>query len=113
MDVFRDELLIVIDETIGYCLGDINKRILYGYLERKGVPKQEIPDKLDVFAETLENLVGTGRGQILGAASILEDTILKQLCKKLAIKYDEVGPGYFPEKCNRIREKYFGTQNVR
>jgi hypothetical protein len=57
--------------------------------------------------------VGTGRGQILGAASILEDIILKQLCKKLAVKYDEVGPGYFPEKCNRIREKYFVMKNAR
>jgi hypothetical protein len=35
VDVFGDELSIVIDETIGYCLGDINKRILYGYVERK------------------------------------------------------------------------------
>jgi hypothetical protein len=110
VDNFDSELLKVIDETIAFCLGEINMHILYQYMERKGVPKQEIPNRLEVFAESLENLVGTGRGQILGAAQILENAILKGLSKRVAIKYDEAVPGYFPEKCRRIKEMYLRTK---
>jgi hypothetical protein len=107
---FEVELLNVIDETLCYCLGSTNVQILYNYMERKGCPKQEIPQKLNLFVEILENLVGTGRGQILGAAPIMENAILKELCKKLEVKYDEIGPGYFPEQCKKLEAVYFRTK---
>ena len=105
MDNFDAVLLQVIDETIGYCLGEVNSQIIYRYLEEKGCPKHEIPRKLDVFAETLEDLVGTGRGMILGGALILEKEIVEALCKKLGVEYSEVvGSGYFPEQCKKLKE---------
>jgi len=82
-------------------------------MERKGCPKQEIPNRLDFFDETLEKLIGRGRGQILGVASILENSILKELCKKLEVKYDEIGPGYFPEQCSRLKDIYLRTKSSR
>ena len=111
MQDFEVELLSVIDETLCYCLGSTNVQILYQYMEKKGCPKQEIPQKLDLFVEILENLVGTGRGQILGAAPIMENAILKELCKKLEIKYDEIGPGYFPEQCKKLKDVYLRTKS--
>ena len=64
---FDGKLLQAIDETLVFCLGDRNTRLIYDFLEKSGCPKQEIPEKLDVFTENLERLVGVGRGQILGA----------------------------------------------
>jgi hypothetical protein len=101
---FDTELLQVIDETISYCLGEINKQVIFKFIEKRGVSKQEIPKKLDVFAEALEDIIGRGRGQILGAAIILENAILEQLCKKLNVNYDKLGLGQFSEKCGRLKK---------
>jgi len=109
---FEVELLKVIDETIAFVLGNVNLQIIYCYLERKGCPKHEIPNKLDLFVDTLDNLVGRDRGQMLGSASILESVIIKELCKKLGVKYDEVGPGYFPEQCCRLKQIFIRMSNA-
>jgi hypothetical protein len=105
LDEFERLLLQAIDETIRYCLGDINAQIFYNYLEKKDCPIQEIPKKLDVFVMELENLVGLGRGQILGPAQILKKEILKAFCAKLGINY-EVGPDYLPEQIRKLKEIY-------
>jgi hypothetical protein len=113
VETFNAELLQAIDDTLVYCLGEINARILYQFMEKKGFTKHEIPENLDVFVEILENLVGRGRGQILGAATILENSILKDLCKKLDVKYAEIGSGYFPEQCSKVREIYLRKKTSR
>jgi hypothetical protein len=61
-------------------LGEVNSQLIYNYLERKGVSKQDIPKKLDAFVMEFEDVVGFGRGQILGAAQIMEEAILKAFC---------------------------------
>jgi hypothetical protein len=99
-------LLESVDETIRYCLGDVNAQLIYSYLERKGIPRQDIPKKLDAFIIEFENVVGFGRGQILGAAQILEEAILKAFCAKLKIAYTEAGSRYFPDQIRRLKETY-------
>jgi hypothetical protein len=99
-------LLESVDETIRYCLGDVNAQLIYSYLERKGIPKQDIPKNLDAFVMEFENVVGFGRGQILGAAQILEEAILKAFCVKLKIAYTEGGSRYFPDQIRRLKETY-------
>jgi hypothetical protein len=106
VDEFNEKLMQSIDETISYCLGNTNANLIYGCLEKKGCTKQEIPEKLDIFVDTLENLVGVGRGQILGGALIMENAILKVLCLKLRIAPEEVGSGYFPNQIRKIKEIY-------
>jgi hypothetical protein len=103
---FNEKLLKAIDETLVFCLGDLNARLIYDYLEKVGCSKQEIPEKLDVFVEILEKLVGIGRGQILGASSVMENAILKAFCKKLGINYEEVGSGYLPNQVRKVKEIY-------
>ena len=111
MTTFNDKLLQVIDETIVFCLGNTNANLIYEYLEKKGYPKQEIPENLDVFSDTLEKLVGVGRGQILGASIIMENAILSEFCKKLGIDFKEVGPGYFPSQIKKLKEIYDSRSN--
>lgn len=103
---FDTLLLQAIDETIRYCLGDINAQLIYNYLERKGILKKEIPQRLDDFVMEFENVVGFGRGQVLGAAQIIEEAILKAFCTKLKINYVETGSRYFPYQIKMIKETY-------
>lgn len=111
MSDFDEKLLHVIDETITFCLGSTNLNLIYNYFEKIGCPKQEIPEKLDVFEDTLEKLVGVSRGQIFGAANIMENAILKQLCIKLGVKYEEIGPGYFPDQIKKLKTIYDSRSN--
>lgn len=95
-----------IDETIRYCLGEINTQLIYDYLEKKQCPRSDIPKNLDVFTAELENLIGPGKGQILGAAKIMEKAIIKVLCAKLEINLSENSPSYFPDQIRNLKETY-------
>ena len=109
-----DVLLVqVIDETVKYCLGDVNASITYNYLKERNLLMNEIPNKPELFSEELRNILGFGRGQILCAASILEETILEVLCKKLEIKLDFEKPPNFPRQVRKLRETYINGGNWR
>jgi hypothetical protein len=102
-----DELLVqVIEKTIKYCLGERNAIIIINYLETQGYPLSEIPKKPEVFSEELRNLMGFGRRQIMGAAEVLEETILELFCKELRIKFETERPINFPYKVRKLRELY-------
>lgn len=105
-DTFDCLLLQTIDETVRYCLGEINTQLIYNHLEKKDCPLQEIPKKLDIFTREFENLIGAGKGQILGAAKILENSIVKTLCTKLEISLSENSTGYFPNQIRNLKEIY-------
>ena len=106
MDEFDEILVKVIDETVRYCLGEVNALILFGYLAKKSCSLEEAPEKLEVFSEELRNLLGFGRRQIYGAASILEETIAQALCLKLKVSYDEKGPVVFADYVRKLKEVY-------
>ena len=38
--------------------------------------------------------------------NIMENAILKKLCIKLGINYEEIGPGYFPNQVKKLKELY-------
>jgi hypothetical protein len=105
IDEFDRALLKSIDETLRYVLGDRNTLIIYDYLEESSCPVQEIPKRPDLFSEKLRNLVGTSRGQMLGAPTILEDAIVKALSSQLGLK-PENGPSVFEERIRRLKERY-------
>ncbi len=108
---FGELLVRVIDETIRYCLGDVNALILYDYLERKACSLNEIPEKPEVFSMELRNMLGVGRRQMLGAASILEETIVQALCQKLGIPFEN-GPVVFADCVKKLRAYYEGKKEV-
>jgi hypothetical protein len=106
LDEFDYLLLRVIDETLRYALGDINTQIIFDYLEKNSCPFLEIPRKLDVFSIGLRNLVGTGRGQILGAGPILEKTIAEIFCRKLGMEFNESGPIALADYVKNLKEAH-------
>jgi hypothetical protein len=99
-------LLQTIDEIIRYGLGETNTQLIYNHLEKKHCPRQEIPKNLEIFTTEFENLIGSGRGQILGAAKILQNEIVKTLCTKLEISVNKNSTGYFPEEIRNLKEIY-------
>jgi hypothetical protein len=106
LDKFDELLVKVIDETTRYCLGEVNALILYNYLEKKGCSLDRIPEELEFFSMELRKLLGFGRQQIYGAASILEETIAQALCLKLGTRYDEKGPIVFADYVRKLKKAY-------
>ena len=104
LDQFDEILLETIDKTLRYVLGDRNALIIYDYLEKSSCPRQDIPTKLDLFSEKIRDLLGTSRGQILGAPTILEDTIVEALSHELGLS-PENGV-VFRERIRRLKETY-------
>jgi hypothetical protein len=103
LEEFDELLLRVIDKTIRYVFGDINAGIIYDYLRKSGCQIHEIPTKPNQFSEELRNILGSGRGQLLGAAPILEETILEALCAELKIKVDMQRSTCFADHIRKIR----------
>jgi hypothetical protein len=106
LDYFDSLLLQTIDETVRYCLGETNTQLIYNYLEKKHCPRQDIPKNLDIFTTEFENLIGPGKGQILGAAKIMENSMVKALCTKLEINLSGNSSGYFPDQVRNLKEIY-------
>ena len=110
-----DILLVqAIEETIKYCLGETNANVIRNYLEARDLPLSEIPNKPELFSNELRNILGFGSRQILCPASILEETILEVLCKKLGIKADYERPPDFPRQIRKLRnmQKRIVLKNV-
>ncbi len=105
MDKFDKLLLKTIDETIRRVLGDDNAVIIYNYMEKNSCSMQEIPSKLDLFSAQLRNLLGVGRGQILGAPTILEDTIVIALSSELGLKLENESK-VFEDRIGKLKEIY-------
>jgi hypothetical protein len=103
---FDEALLSAIDEILRYTLGDMSAQIIFNYLERNYFPKSEIPNHLDKFSEELRKLLGSGRGQILGSAPILEEAIAERLCDKLGVKMSGRLPMAFPLFIHKLKEDY-------
>jgi hypothetical protein len=105
LEEFDRVFVKTIDKTIRYVLGERNTLIIYNRLEKSSCPMQEIPRRLDLFSAVLRNLVGTDRGQMLGASAILEDVIVKALSSELGLK-PEKESRVFEERIRRLKERY-------
>lgn len=106
MEEFDELLLRVVDKTIRYVFGDINAGIIYDYLGKSGCSMHEIPTKPNQFSVELRKILGSGRGQLLGAAPILEETILEALCAELKIKVDMQSATCFADRIKKLRRVY-------
>ena len=86
--------------------GKINSSVIYGYLENAGCSRYEIPRRPEVFSAEMRNILGHDRGQILGAASILEETILRALCFQLKAEFNRSTDASFADYVKDLREAY-------
>jgi len=105
VDEFDELLLKIIDRTLRDILGDDNALIIYNHLERNSCSMCEIPAKLDLFSAQLRNMLGVGRGQILGAPAILEDVVVKTLSSKLGLEL-ETKSMVFNYRIRKLKESY-------
>jgi hypothetical protein len=79
---FDKILLEAIDEGLSV-LGDGGKHMVFFYLEKNcSIRKQDIPENPEAFIRGLEKIFGAG-------TTVLEKMILKCICSKLGLKYDE------------------------
>jgi len=106
LDEFNELLSWAIEKTISYIFGDINAQVIYSYLEKKECGLKQIPAKLTLFSAELRKILGTGRGQLLGAAPILEEAILETLCSEMQIKFDKFDGKSFADRVEGIRGSY-------
>ena len=106
MEEFDELLLQVVDKTIRYVFGDRDAGIIYDYLGKRGCSMHEIPTKPNQFSVELRRILGSGRGQLLGAAPILEETILEALCAELKIKVDMQSATCFTDHIKKLRRVY-------
>ena len=97
---FKELLLEAVDTALS-SLGDSSKQAIYFYLEKNfTVEKQEITNKVEEFANAIEEMLGYG-------AKILEVEIMKQL-------YMRIGNGfeYFPEKEDLLFVNYIDAARM-
>jgi hypothetical protein len=111
LDEFDELLLKIIDKTLRYVVGERNTLTIYNRLEESSCPMQEIPRRLGLFSTVLRNLLGTGRGQMLGASATLEDAIVKALSLELGLKSEKKSTGFedrvrsLKDRCNKRQGK--------
>jgi hypothetical protein len=106
LENFDQLLLNIIDHVIEDLFGKMNSNAIYNHLEKAGCPRHEIPRKPEIFSTEMRNVLGHDRGQILGAASILEKAILKVLCTQLKAEFNHASTAPFADYVKNLREAY-------
>ena len=78
-----DLLFSVVDKTMKQVFREEGSKVICDYLENNSHLKlEEVCEKPDVFSAGLERLLGSG-------ASVIEKLILKNLCQRLRLEYEE------------------------
>ena len=62
----EEDLLRIIDKNLVEVLGRPAVQMIYGYLENsRGLRREEIPEKMDLYETELEKLLGEGAARII------------------------------------------------
>jgi hypothetical protein len=79
-------------------LGESGKRMIFFHLDTNhSIKKHEIPKNPEAFARGLEKIFGAG-------ALVLEKLIVKSLCSKFGLEYEDVKSLPFADYVNTVRE---------
>ena len=112
LDIFDKMLVESINEVFGYVFGEKTTQIIYGYLEKRSCSIFEIAEKPYIFSSALRTILGSRGGQIIFSSRagiltpILEKAILKALCHRLGMVFDDSEPVIFEDHVNRLRQAY-------
>jgi hypothetical protein len=94
---FSRILLAAVEEGLS-SLGDSPKQAILFHLETSfKIKREEIPANLTEFAKALEGIFGPG-------ASYLEKLIVKRLCEKLGMEFDDAGRLDFLNCVNNLQK---------
>ncbi len=104
---FEKLLIQAVDEGLS-SLGESSRHAVYFYLEKKfDLKKQEIPDKIKIFADAIEKIFGSG-------ADFLELLIMKNLYEKVGgiLKLRESNDFAFVEYVIDVKQNFAGEKRV-
>ena len=95
-----DLLLSVVDETMRQVFRDAGVKVIYDYLASNShLRREEIAEKPEVFSAGLERLM-------VSAARVIENSILKNLYRKLGLKFEEKESYGFSDYIKELRERF-------
>lgn len=87
---FEKLFMEAVDEGLRF-LGESGRRMVFFHLERSySIKRDDIPKKPEAFIAGLEEIFGAG-------ASVLEKLIVKSLCSKVGLKYEDKGEYTFAD----------------
>jgi len=91
-------LLSVVDETMKQVFREEGAKAIYNYLENNShLKREEIAEKPEVFSAGLERLLGSG-------APVIENLILKNLYRRLGLKFEEKKGYEFSDYIKELRK---------
>jgi len=91
-------MLSVVDETMKQIFREDGAKVIYDYLEnRSDLKLEKIPEKPEVFSASLEELLVSG-------AQVIENLILKNIYRKLELKFEEKKGYEFPDYIKELKK---------
>ena len=88
-----------VDDTLKQIFKEDGAKVIYEFLENHARLKlEEVADKPEVFSATLERLM-------VSAAHVIEKMILKNLYRRLGLKFEEKQGYKFPDYIRELREE--------
>ena len=100
METLDDLLLKVVDETLRQVFREAGIKVIYDFLENNShLKREEIAEKPEVFSAGLERLM-------VSAAPVIEKSILKNLYRKLGLKFEEKESYGFSDYIKELRERF-------
>ena len=100
METLDDLLLKVIDDTMRQVFREEGTKVIYGFLENNShLKREEIAEKPEVFSAGLEKLM-------VSAAQIIEKTVLKNLHRRVGLKFVEKEGYEFSDYIKELRKRF-------
>lgn len=97
---FEKLLIKSVDDSLKDTFGETATTIIYKHLEKMHSLKQEeIPKKLEVFIEGLEEFLSSG-------ATVVEGMVLKNLCSNLGIERPSEEKPSFVDYVTKLKRMY-------
>jgi hypothetical protein len=125
LDEFDEMLISIVDRVMKCSLGQENASIVLEYLAKKSCSLTEIPQNLSLFSLELrkvldseESRVSRSRANIQSSVEIIEETIIRMLCLRVAgthMKLTAIGLGElrnatFAEYITALKEGYLAKR---
>lgn len=99
----EDEFAKVLIEAVDYglqVLGESSRKAIFYHLEKDySIARGTIPEHTEAFAKGLEGIFGAG-------SRVIERSILKCLCSKLGLEYEENRNDGFIDFLNKAKEMW-------
>ena len=92
----------VVDKTMKQVFGEASAKFIYDYLANNSRLKlEEIAEKPEVFSTGMKKLLGSG-------TLVIENLILKNLYRKLELKFEEKEGYEFSDYVKELRKRFEG-----